>query len=111
LLLAATAMTGKINLIFKLSLMQWGMVLATVGILFGYVMSWYRALSIAPVTMVATVLSLGAVVTNILSSIFITRNLTFGMLGQTILLVAGVWFFSLEVRKNARNVKVRQVRV
>mgnify|MGYP003971966043 CR=1 FL=1 len=74
-------------------------------------MSWYRAISKAPVTLVASVLSLGAVVTNILSSIFITRNLSVGMLQQTILLVAGVWFFSLEVRKNAGNAKVRSVRI
>ena len=100
LLLLATVTTGKINLIFKLSGAQWGMVLVTVVLLFGYVMSWYRALKVAPVTLVATVLSLGAVVTNILSSIFITRNLTIGMLQQTVLLVAGVWFFVKEVRKN-----------
>ncbi len=111
LLLMATTMTGKLNLIFKLSLSSWGMVLVTVILLGGYVMSWYRAISKAPVTLVASVLSLGAVVTNILSSIFITRNLSVGMLQQTILLVAGVWFFSLEVRKNAGNAKVRSVRI
>ncbi len=111
LLLLATMTTGKINLIFKLSLMKWGMILGTVGLLFLYVMSWYRALELAPVTMVATVLSLGAVVTNILSSIFITQNLSFELLGQTILLIAGTWFFSLEVRRNAGNAKVCQVRV
>ena len=111
ILLMATITTGKLNLIFKLSMSQWGMILVTVGLLFGYVVSWYKALKLAPVTLVATVLGLGSVVTSILSSIFITRNLTYGMLGQSILLVAGVWFFSVEVRKNARNVKVRQVRI
>ncbi|MBU1085743.1 MAG: DMT family transporter [Candidatus Beckwithbacteria bacterium] len=111
LLLFATIATGKINLIFKLSLMQWGMVLVTAGLLFGYVVSWYKALSKAPVTLVATVLSLGSVISSILSSIFITRNLTFGLLSQTILLIAGTWFFSMEARKNARIVKMRQVRI
>ncbi len=111
LLFLATLTTGKLNLIFKLSATQWGMTLLTIVMLFGYVMSWYRALAKAPVTLVATVLSLGAVVTNILSSIFVTHKLPIGIVYQTVLLVAGTWFFSLEVRKNARNAKVRQVRV
>lgn len=93
LLLLATVTTGKLNLIFKLSGAQWGMVLVTVGLLTGYVVSWYRALKIAPVTLVASVLSLGAVVTNVLSSIFITHKLSVGIVYQTILLAAGVWFF------------------
>lgn len=99
ILLLATVTTGKLNLIFKLSYTQWGMVMLTIGLLFGYVMSWYRALKLAPATMVATVLSLGAVVTNILSSIFITRNLTIELLGQNVLLVAGAWFFVINVNK------------
>jgi drug/metabolite transporter (DMT)-like permease len=108
LLLLVTITTGKLNLIFKLSVTQWGMMLVTVGLLLGYVVSWYKALKLAPVTLVATILSLGAVVTNILSSIFITRNLTYGMLGQSILLVAGVWFFARETLKISSTFLTRQ---
>ena len=109
LLMLGAGMSGKLGLITRLNGEQWGLMLISMGLLFGYVMSWYRALRIAPVTLAATVLSLGAVISNILSAIFITHRLPIGLIYQTILLLAGVGIFSREVRKNARNVKVRQV--
>jgi len=99
LLLGATVLSGKMGLIGRLSVGQWGLTLVTVGLLSGYVMSWYRALRYAPVTLVATVLSLGTVVTNVLSGIFITRNLPIELVYQSILLVGGIWFFGKEVRR------------
>jgi drug/metabolite transporter (DMT)-like permease len=98
LLLSATLVSGRMGLIFKLNAAQWGLTLVTVGLLTGYVMSWYRALQQAPVTLVATVLSLGAVITNILSGIFVTHSLNIGFIYQSILLVAGVWFFYINSR-------------
>ena len=95
------------GLINKLSVGQWGLTLVTVGLLVGYVMSWYRALRLLPVTLVATVLALGSVVTNILSSVSITHKLTLGLLYQSIFLVAGIWFFGVEVKRYARNIAMR----
>lgn len=99
LLLAATLITGKMGLVLKLNPMQWGLTLVTVGILTGYVMSWYRALKEAPATLVVTVLTLGAVITNLLSALFVTHTLKAEVLYQTILLVAGVWFFAVAARR------------
>ena len=107
LLLGATLISGKMGLIKSLSLGQWGLTLATVGLLTGYVMNWYQALKAAPVTLVATVLALGSVITNILSSVFVTHNLTVSLLYQFVLLVAGIWFFGVEVKRYARNIAVR----
>jgi len=87
ILLVATLGSGKLGLIMSLSTAQWGMTLVSVVMLFGYVMSWYRALKLAPATMVASVLSLGTIVTNVLSGIFVTRALNIGFIYQSILLV------------------------
>lgn len=99
LLLAATLVSGKMGLVANLTLAQWGLTLLTVMLLTGYVLTWYRALRLAPATLVATVLTLGAVVTNVLSAVFITHALSFEILAQTVLLSAGVWFFTLTVRR------------
>jgi len=112
LLLGATVLSGKMGLVKGLSLGQWGLTIVTVGLLTGYVMSWYRALKYAPVTLVATVLGLGAVVTNVLSGIFITRSLPIELVYQGILLVGGSWFFGVEVRRlNAGNAEMRALRL
>jgi len=60
------------------------MTLASIGLLTGYVMTWYRALKIAPVTLVASVLTLATIITNVLSSIFITHNISLELIYQSI---------------------------
>ena len=99
LLLLATLATGKMGLIFKLSIGQWGLTAVSVGLLAGYVLSWYRALKQAPVTLVATVLTLATLVTNGLSAIFVTHNLNLGFIYQSVFLVAGAWFFYTEAKR------------
>ncbi|MDP4030902.1 MAG: DMT family transporter [Candidatus Beckwithbacteria bacterium] len=107
ILLLATVSSGKLELIFKLNTTQWLMTLASIGLLAGYVLTWYRALKQAPVTLVATVLTLATIITNVLSGIFITRSLNIELLYQTILLGAGSWFFMKEVGKNERTLALR----
>jgi len=107
ILLAAAGFSGKINLIFKLNATQWLMTLVSVFLLTGYVMTWYRALKVAPVTLVASVLTLATIVTNVLSAIFITHNLNLGLIYQSILLVIGMWWFAREGQLNERSVALR----
>lgn len=107
ILLAAVIGSGKLELIFKLNGAQWLMTLASIGLLTGYVMTWYRALKLAPVTLVATVLTLATIITNILSGIFITHSLRIELIYQTILLVAGSWFFVKEAGKHDRTLALR----
>ncbi len=107
ILLVAVGFSGKLNLIFKLNPAQWLMTLVSIGLLTGYVMSWYRALKLAPVTLVATVLTLATIITNILSSIFITHKLSIEILYQSVLLVTSIWFFAREEVKHERFVALR----
>jgi len=107
ILLLAVSFSGKINLIFKLNALQWLMTVVSIGLLTGYVMTWYRALKTAPVTLVATVLTLATIATNVLSSIFITHKLSLELLYQVIILVVGIWFFVKEAGKNERVFALR----
>ncbi len=107
ILLIAAAISGKLELIFKLNSVQWLMTLVSIGLLAGYVMSWYRALKAAPVTLVATVLTLATIVTNILSSIFITHLFNVKLFYQTILLVVGMAVFVREAGKYERTLALR----
>lgn len=107
ILLAVTAGSGKLGLIFKLNFGQWLMTLVSIGLLTGYVLSWYRALKLAPVTLVATVLTLATVITNTLSSIFITHLFNFELVYQTILLMIGMAIFVREASKHERTLALR----
>ncbi|OGY20763.1 MAG: hypothetical protein A3A65_01140 [Candidatus Chisholmbacteria bacterium RIFCSPLOWO2_01_FULL_49_14] len=112
LLFAATIFTGKMSLISQLTPSQWGLTLTSIAFLTGYVMSWYRALREAPATLVATVLTLGAVITNVLSAVFITRAFKIELVLQTILLGAGVWLFwtaSKKIPNYTLNVKSEHI--
>lgn len=107
ILLLAVVGSGKLGLIFKLNSTQWLMTLVAIGLLTGYVMTWYRALKAAPVTMVATVLTLATIITNVLSSIFITHLFNVKLFYQTILLVIGMVVFVREAGKHERTLALR----
>src|SRR3990167_6180516 len=67
ILLRAVGVSGKIPLLFSVTPAQFLMIFVTVILLTGYVLTWYKALSYAPATVVTTVLVFGSVVTNILT--------------------------------------------
>lgn len=89
------ALTGKIPLINKLSVTQWGLLMLVGLVLFGYVMSWYRALKYLPATLVASVLTGAVVVTNILNSLFITKSFNAQNMIQALLIISGAIFVYL----------------
>ena len=93
ILLAAVFALGKSQMLFTLSADQFILTFLTTLILFGYVSTWYRALSFAPITLVATVLTLATLVTNGLSAVFVTHKLTVTQVAQFILLLAGTSLF------------------
>ncbi|MDZ7587629.1 MAG: DMT family transporter [Patescibacteria group bacterium] len=107
ILLLAVVGSGKLGLIFKLNSAQWLMTLVSIGLLTGYVMTWYRALKAAPVTMVASVLVLATIITNVLSSIFITHLFNVKLFYQTILLVIGMTVFIREAGRHERTLALR----
>jgi drug/metabolite transporter (DMT)-like permease len=61
--------TGKLGIVAALGAEQWGWVLLTGGLLFGYVGTWFAALQRAPASLVTAILVLGAPVTAALQAI------------------------------------------
>lgn len=89
LLLGYALVTGKIGLFSHISLLQLLPIIGSMLLLTGYVLSWYKALSLAPVSAVTAILVLATPITNVLSAVFITHsldviqflNFTFSLLG------------------------------
>lgn len=82
---------SKTNLLFDLNSTQLITTLISSGLLVGYVLCWYRALSLAPATLVAAILVFSTIITNLLS-----RNLDFT---STFLLLAGLALITLFEKK------------
>ena len=98
-LIAATVILGKGQLLFSLAPDQFALTALTTFLLFGYVSTWYRALSLAPITLVATILTLATLVTNGLSAVFVTHQFTLNQATQLILLIAGSALFISAITK------------
>ena len=90
-LVAYLGVVGKLGVIGTLTLDQWGWVLATGGLLSGYVGTWFAALRRAPASLVTAILVLGAPVTAGLQAIQGgTLPAPQALAGQGLILVAGV---------------------
>jgi drug/metabolite transporter (DMT)-like permease len=100
-LLAATALTipQALHSGVHLQPSQWLWLCLTIILLFGYVMSWYRALKLAPAITVTVILIASTLVTNVLSAIFTTHAWTISMGLQAGLTLAGITIFWLSIKK------------
>lgn len=83
--------TDKVPLVAKLSWTQWGLLLMVGLILFGYVMSWYRALKDAPATVVSSILVGAVVITTLLEAVFGTKSLTGTAVIQAGMILTGIY--------------------
>jgi drug/metabolite transporter (DMT)-like permease len=90
---------------------QWFWMGITVFLLLGYVTTWYRAIKLAPVTIVASVLVSATLITNVLSAIFITRVWTINMGIQSLLTLLGIGLFWFASKKVAAGNKLTKVSV
>ena len=81
LLFGLVGWQGNIGIIARMSGTQWLWTLIPAVLLTGYVLTWYKALSLAPATYVATLLVPATLITNALSAIFVTHSLS----GQNIM--------------------------
>ena len=92
ILLAAAALTSPSALkgVLTFSSSQWLWVIISSAALLGYVMSWYRALKMAPATFVTSILVAATLITNILSAVFITHSPSFLFSPQFILIAGGI---------------------
>ena len=99
ILVMTVVILGKGQMLFSLKPDQFALTFLTTLLLFGYVSTWYRALRLAPITLVATILTLATLVTNGLSAVFVTHKLTPGQITQFILLIAGSALFINAIAK------------
>lgn len=76
LLIGFLAVTGRLSGIAEVTLLGWGWVALTGGLLLGFVLSWFHALKRAPATHVAALLVPATLVTNVLSAVFVTHAFT-----------------------------------
>jgi drug/metabolite transporter (DMT)-like permease len=91
ILIGILVASGKAPMVAQLTGMQWLMLSGVALLLFGYVMSWYRALKLAPATLVAGVLVGATVFTNLLNGLFTDKAFTLAQLGQAVFIVTGIW--------------------
>ena len=89
ILLLISASRGSLSQFAGLDPSQWGWILLTGALLSGYVLAWYTALKHAPATLVATLLVPATLVTNLLSAVFVTREITAVQLESAALLGVG----------------------
>ena len=95
ILMAVAILTGQIHLIFSLKISQLFPVSGSILLLTLYVFTWYKALKLAPVTLVSSVLILATPVTQILTAIFVSHSFTGETLTQSGLILAGIILIGL----------------
>lgn len=95
-LLIILLMLGRPIVPQAMGLGNWALVGLTSVLLFGYVVTWYRALQLAPATYVAALLLPATLVTNMLSAVFVTHALDGrqAVSGALFLIGAGVLVWS-----------------
>ena len=77
---------------------QWFLIVVTSFSLLGYVLTWYSAVKLAPVTYVAILLTPATLITNILSAVFISHSFTFIQVLSGILFITGIIFLIMQYR-------------
>ncbi len=88
------SVTGRVGMAFALSGTQWLWIVVTAVFLIGYVWIWYSALKWAPATLVTSVLTIGAIVTILLSASFDRQAATASQIAAMALLVLGAALFA-----------------
>ena len=99
LLAASIAYPQSLTHITQLSSTQWLWLLATVGLLLGYTMTWYRGIKYVQVTTVAAILVSATLITNVLSAIFITHLWNWQMGLQAIIMICALFLVVKTVLK------------
>jgi drug/metabolite transporter (DMT)-like permease len=108
-LMTATAVSAPAALKNSLTLspMQYFWIGLTILTLFGYVMSWYSALKLAPAITVTAVLVSSTLVTNALSAVFVTHSWNITLSLQTMLVILGLTLFSKLSQKDNKLIMLK----
>lgn len=92
-ILAFILVTGRLGQIVTLDKLQWGWIILSSAILFGYVGFWYSALKSAPATLVTSILVLGSPITTMLTAIFVKHSITLGQILASLIIILGIAIF------------------
>jgi len=98
------ALTDRAGTVFTLDGTQWFWVAVTAIFLMAYVWTWYSALKWAPATVVTSVLTIGAIVTIVLSTSFDRQATTVPQFIAMALLVVGAALFAFPPRLRKQRV-------
>jgi drug/metabolite transporter (DMT)-like permease len=74
-------------------------VILSVGLLFGYVITWYRALQLTKATTVVSILVSSTLITNILSAVFVTKSISPTFIVQALLIIVGTGILVVTSRR------------
>jgi len=102
LLIGYAALTNKLGLLSKLTPNQFLPILGSIALLTGYVLSWYKALSLAPATVVTAILILATPITNLLTAVFVTRTFNVIQGVNLILSIVGILIITLVTKYNSQ---------
>lgn len=86
---------NKLPLFSTITLQQILPILGSILLLTIYTLSWYKALKMAPATMVASILVLATPITNLLSTIFVTHTISESIITNLLSTFLGVIIISL----------------
>jgi len=95
--------TGRAGMAFTLNGTQWLWIVVTAVFLMAYVWIWYSALKWAPATLVTSVLTIGAIITILLSASFDRQTATPPQIFAIALLVLGAALFAFPLRMRRRR--------
>lgn len=91
-LLLFAIISGKIGLFSQITPQLILPIAGSILLLTGYTLSWYKSLSLAPVTLVTAILILSTPITNVLSAVFITHVVDPSQVVSGVLSIVGVLF-------------------
>jgi drug/metabolite transporter (DMT)-like permease len=95
--------TGRAGTAFTLSGTQWVWIVITAAFLLGYVWIWYSALKLAKASLVTSVLTIGAIVTILLSALLDRHAATIPQIVAISLLILGAALFAFARRLQWRR--------
>lgn len=103
ILIVASSLTvpGTVSKTLALEPTQILWISLTAVLLLGYVATWYKALSLAPVTVVTSVLVSSTLVTNILSAVFVTHTWDVALTIKAISMLIGVTILIVTEKKRS----------
>lgn len=103
ILSGAVIFQNKLPLLFSLPANQLLPILGSIILLTGYVLTWYKALQLAPATVVTSILIIATPITNLLSAAFITHNLSTIQLTNLIFTTFGIILILFFVHGHRRS--------